>query len=250
MIEKIKNLVNKRYFHVCMTILIIVVILFIVGMLILKYNVEGETNMPFNLTKITVISSSEGIDKDAGENKWAFDIYQNNDIYIYIDKNENYKETEAIKNIVIDNFTIEGQMKENIKIYKPEFEEEDVIFKYSEENKVDRLEYIGELINDIKTMQVSNQGGIIAFRCSNDNLTEYRSDEDTINHNELLKKANITNESLKFNLKFDLSIILEDGKEFKTNVELDLPVDDVVNNGVTSKEFTDMSKFVFKRIKN
>lgn len=250
MIEKIKNLVNKRYFHVCMTILIIVVILFIVGMLILKYNVEGETNMPFNLTKITVISSSEGIDKDAGENKWAFDIYQNNDIYIYIDKNENYKETEAIKNIVIDNFTIEGQMKENIKIYKPEFEEEDVIFKYSEENKVDRLEYIGELINDIKTMQVSNQGGIIAFRCSNDNLTEYRSDEDAINHNELLKKANITNESLQFNLKFDLSIILENGKEFKTNVELNLPVDDVVNNGVTSKEFTDMSKFVFKRIKN
>ncbi len=248
--EKIRNLVNKRYFHVCMTILIIVVILFIVGMLILRYNVEGETNMPFNLTKITVISSSEGIDKDAGENKWAFDIYQNNDIYIYIDKNENYKETEAIKNIVIDNFTIEGQMKDNIKIYKPEFEEENVIFKYSEKNKVDRLEYIGELINDIKTMQVSNQGGIIAFRCSNDNLTEYRSDEDTINHNELLKKANITNESLKFNLKFDLSIILEDGKEFKTNVELDLPVDDVVNNGVTSKEFTDMSKFVFKRIKN
>ena len=248
--EKIRNLVNKRYFHVCMTILIIVVILFIVGMLILRYNVEGETNMPFNLTKITVISSSEGIDKDAGENKWAFDIYQNNDIYIYIDKNENYKETEAIKNIVIDNFTIEGQMKDNIKIYKPEFEEENVIFKYSEKNKVDRLEYIGELINDMKTMQVSNQGGIIAFRCSNDNLTEYRSDEDTINHNELLKKANITNESLKFNLKFDLSIILEDGKEFKTNVELDLPVDDVVNNGVTSKEFTDMSKFVFKRIKN
>ena len=248
--EKIRNLVNKRYFHVCMTILIIVVVLFIVGMLILRYNVEGETNMPFNLTKITVISSSEGIDKDAGENKWAFDIYQNNDIYIYIDKNENYKETEAIKNIVIDNFTIEGQMKDNIKIYKPEFEEENVIFKYSEKNKVDRLEYIGELINDIKTMQVSNQGGIIAFRCSNDNLTEYRSDEDTINHNELLKKANITNESLKFNLKFDLSIILEDGKEFKTNVELDLPVDDVVNNGVTSKEFTDMSKFVFKRIKN
>ena len=250
MIEKIKNLVNKRYFHVCMTILIIVVILFIVGMLILKYNVEGETNMPFNLTKITVISSSEGIDKDAGENKWAFDIYQNNDIYIYIDKNENYKETEAIKNIVIDNFTIEGQMKENIKIYKPEFEEEDVIFKYREENKGERLEYIGELIKDKKKMKVSKKGGIIAFRCSNDNLTEYRSDEDAINHNELLKKANITNESLQFNLKFDLSIILENGKEFKTNVELNLPVDDVVNNGVTSKEFTDMSKFVFKRIKN
>ncbi len=248
--EKIINLVNKRYFHVCITILIIVVILFVVGMLILRYNVEGETNMPFNLTKIAVISSSEGIDKDPGENKWAFDIYQNNDIYIYIDKNENYKETEAIKNVVIDNFTIEGQNKNNVNMYKPEFEEENVIFKYSEANKVDRLEYIGELVNDIKTMQVSNQGGIIAFRCSNDNLGEYKSNEDSINHNELLKKANITNESLHFNFKFDLSIILENRKEFKTNIELKLPVDDVVNSGVTSKEFTDMSNFVFKRIKN
>ena len=248
--EKIVNIVNKRYFHVCITILIIVVILFVVGMLILRYNVEGEANMPFNLTKIAVISSSEGIDKDPGENKWAFDIYQNNDIYIYIDKNENYKETEAIKNVVIDNFTIEGQNKNNVNMYKPEFEEENVIFKYSEANKVDRLEYIGELVNDIKTMQVSNQGGIIAFRCSNDNLVEYTSNEDSINHNELLKKANITNESLQFNLKFDLSIILENRKEFKTNIELKLPVDDVVNSGVTSKEFTDMSNFVFKRIKN
>lgn len=248
--EKLKELTNNKFFHIIILVTIVAILLFIVGIVVLRYNVEGETNMPFHLSKISIISSSEGKDKESVDSRWAFDLYQSNDIYIYIDKNENYKETEAIKNIVIDNFTIEGQMKDNIKIYKPEFEEENVIFKYSEKNKVDRLEYIGELINDIKTMQVSNQGGIIAFRCSNDNLTEYRSDEDTINHNELLKKANITNESLKFNLKFDLSIILEDGKEFKTNVELDLPVDDVVNNGVTSKEFTDMSKFVFKRIKN
>ena len=77
MIEKIKNLVNKRYFHVCMTILIIVVILFIVGMLILKYNVEGETNMPFNLSEIIVVSSAEGVTKAENPDnyKWNLEHY-------------------------------------------------------------------------------------------------------------------------------------------------------------------------------
>ena len=97
MLQKLKNFMNKKYFHISMLIVILTIIVFSVGLLILKYNVEGETNMPFNLTKISVISSVEGIDKDSGENKWAFDIYQNNDIYIYIDKNEKYKQTEAKK---------------------------------------------------------------------------------------------------------------------------------------------------------
>ena len=93
---------------------------------------------------------------------------------------------------LLDNFQVTGTKKENIKIYRPEAEEENVIFKYRNENITDRLEYIGELVNDIKTMQIANQGGIIAFRCSIDNLAEYKSDEDEINHMELLKKANIT----------------------------------------------------------
>ena len=82
--NKITNLINKKYFHLCMVIIIIAVILFGLGIIILKYNVEGETNMPFDLNKIIIISSSEGIDKESGENKWAFDVNQNNDIFLYI----------------------------------------------------------------------------------------------------------------------------------------------------------------------
>ena len=250
MLQKLKNFMNKKYFHISMLIVILTIIVFSVGLLILKYNVEGETNMPFNLTKISVISSVEGIDKDSGENKWAFDIYQNNDIYIYIDKNEKYEQTEAIKNISINNFKYESKNIGNINIYKPDTEEENVVFKYKEENKTSNLEYVGEMVNDIKTMQISNQGGITAFRCSNDKVAEYISNEETIVHNELLKKANISNEQIKFNLKFDLTIILENGKEYKTTISLELPVEDVVNSGTTSKEYVDMEQFIFKRIKN
>ena len=88
--EKVRYIIGKKSFHICMVIVMIAIILFILGMIVLKYNVEGETNMPFQLKKIILISSSEGVDKEAGENKWAFDINQNNDIYLYIEKNQNY----------------------------------------------------------------------------------------------------------------------------------------------------------------
>ena len=89
--ETLRKIVNKKYFHMCMILVIIVVILFVLGVIALKYNVEGETNMPFNLSKITIISSSEGIDKENLENRWAFDVNQNNDVFLYIEKNENYR---------------------------------------------------------------------------------------------------------------------------------------------------------------
>ena len=61
MIDKLKDLTKTKSFHICMIMVIIVVILFVVGLLVLRYNVEGETNMPFNLSKIAIISTQEGI---------------------------------------------------------------------------------------------------------------------------------------------------------------------------------------------
>ena len=64
MIDKIKYITSKKAFHICMTIIIIAVILFVAGIMILKYQVEGETNMPFEITKITLISTSDGVNKN------------------------------------------------------------------------------------------------------------------------------------------------------------------------------------------
>ena len=38
-----------------MVIVIVAVILFGLGLIILKYNVEGETNMPFKLGKVRIV---------------------------------------------------------------------------------------------------------------------------------------------------------------------------------------------------
>ena len=76
MIKRLKNLVNKKYFHMAIISIIFISILFIVAVIILRYQVEGETNMPFQLSKISIISSSEGIDKEVVDSRWAFDVYQ------------------------------------------------------------------------------------------------------------------------------------------------------------------------------
>ncbi len=250
MIDKFKKLTKTKGFHICMIIVIITVIVFIVGMLILRYSVEGETNMPFVLDKITIISSQEGIDDGQTDTKWSFDVHQSNDIYLYINKNEKYDKTEVIKSICIDNFNVEANNKDNIKLYRPDAKEEKVIFKYKNEDIVQSLEYIGDMESDLKNLKIANQGGIIAFRCSNNNVAKYKSEEEEINHNELLKKSNITNESLQIKLSFHLTIKLESGKEYQAEITTELPTGNIVEEGNTSIEITDLKDVIFKRISN
>lgn len=250
MIDKFKKLTKTKSFHICMIMVIIVVILFIVGMLVLRYSVEGETNMPFNLSKIVIISTQEGIDDGQTNTRWSFDVHQSNDIYLYIDKNEAYDKTEIIKSVRVDNFQIEANNTEKIKLYKPDTEEENVIFKYDDKNIIQNLEYTGDVESDLKNLKIANQGGIIAFRCSNNNVTKYQSDEEEINHSELLKKAGIVEDDLKVNLTFHLTIILESGKEYQAEIKIELPTGNVIEEGSTSTEITDLEDVVFKRTHN
>lgn len=250
MIDILRNLTKTKSFHICMIIVIIVVILFIVGMLVLRYNVEGETNMPFNLSKIAIISTQQGIDNGETNTRWSFDIQQANDIYLYIDKNDAYDKTEIIRSVRVDSFQIESNNNENIKLYKPNTREENIIFKYDDEDIIQSLEYTGDVESDLKNLKVANQGGIIAFRCSNNNVAKYQSDEEEINHSELLKKAGVTAEELKINLAFNLTIVLESGKEYQAEIKTELPTGDVIEEGNTSTEITNLDDVIFKRIRN
>ena len=250
MIDKLKNLTKTKSFHICMIMVIIVAILFIVGMLVLRYNVEGETNMPFELSKIAIISSQEGIDDGQTDTRWSFNVHQANDIYLYIDKNENYDKTEVIQSVNIDNIQVEANNTENIKLYKPDAQEEKVIFKYKDEDIVENIEYTGDMESDLKNLKISNQGGIVAFRCSNNDVANYKSNDEEINHNDLLKKCNIANENLQIKLSFHLTIKLESGKEYQAEIKLELPTGNVVEDGNASTEITDLDNIIFKRIHN
>ncbi len=247
--ERIKQIINTKQFHIIMVLFIILAILFVVGVISLKYNVEGEENLPFYISKISIISNVEGVDVEDEVNKWNLQVNQNNDIYLYIKKNDRYKDTEIIESVKLDNFDIKEKSKVGeIKLLKPDSNIESIIFKNVTENEVDSIEYTGDMESSIKEQKISNQGGLVVFRYAINNIGNYISnDDEEINHSNLLNKLNINNDDLKFKVSFDINITLNSGKIYKSNIELELPVNDVVNNGVQSTEYTDFDNIVFKR---
>lgn len=248
--DKLRKIVNTRQFHICMVFFIVFTILLVAGFISIRYSVEGENNLPFTLSKISVISSVEGVDVEDIINKWNFKVNQNNDVYLYIKKNDHYKDTEIIENIRLDNFVVNRYSKiGDLKLLKPDSNVENVIFRNITENEVNNIEFKGDMDSNIKELKISNQGGLVVFRYAINNVGNYISnDGEEIVHNDFLKKLNINNDDLKFKVSFDMYVNLNSGKSYKSVISLDFPVDDVVDGGIKSREYTDLKDIVFKRM--
>lgn len=242
---------NKKIFHIIMIVIMVFVILCVAGILILRYQVEGESNMPFKITKISIVESVEGMENQGSGEKWNLTVNQNNDIYVYIEKNSNYGKTEIIEEVEINNITINKQNQiGELKLYKPVTNEKRM-FVNNAENEILNIAYKGELESNIKEQKISNQGGIIAFRYAINNLAQYISESDEqIDHSQLLKLTNIKKEDLQSNLSFDIIIKLKSGKKYQAIVNLDIPTDEIVEKGTVGKEITELENIVFKRIEN
>ena len=242
---------SKKIFHVIIITIIIFVILCIAGIFVLRYQVEGESNMPFDIKKISLIESVEGIETEGTKEKWNFSVNQNNDIYVYIEKNDHYSKTEIIESVKIDNIKI--NKTSNIgetKIYKPVTDEKRM-FINSLENEANEIIYNGDLESSIKEQKISNQGGKVAFRYAINNVSQYISENDVeIDHSKLLKFTNITPEDLQTKISFDITIKLKSGKIYQTTIDLDIPSQDIIEEGTKGIEITDLQNIIFKRIEN
>lgn len=232
-------------------ILIIAIIAIIVVSVILKYHVEGEENLPFQVSKIMVISNAYGAQKEETNDYWDLSIVQNNDIYIDIVKNKNNSEQEIIRKIIFSNFEIEEAPKKGeIVLYNPKSVENGVYYNEEQYQIVDYLEYEGnEEKSDIKNLQISNQGGLVFFRIVNQNLGNYTSNEDEeIRHDgTLLEKIGISNEEITFRISFDISIELTSGKNYKARTTLEMPKGNLVEEGTTNQQIFGTEELVFKR---
>ncbi len=253
---------------------------------VLKYQVEGEKVVPYKIGKIIVISSantSENIEDAGGsaesqqkgnaennENSetqqteatentetqqeenyiWNEKVIQNNDLYIYIDKNTDYKKNEIIKSVKIENIQILENVKlGKIQVYMPN-SLDDGLYKYVNDYIVNsNLTYNGAPVDNKKTLEIGNQGGCICISFANVGLGTYKSNEDQEIEQgaRILEKMGVSNEDIKFKVSFDLVIEVE-SKSYKTNLEFELPIDELVGNKETHREITDLDKVIFKRL--
>lgn len=241
--------IRKKILKISLTIIVIISILFIVMMWILKYHEEGETNLPFKVSKIVIVSSADGVQTNDNQTQWSLDVNQNNDIYLYIDKNNNYGKTELIENVKISNFNIEKETSSGeVKIYRTTTDE-NKMFDNTNEFEINELIYNGDIESNIKQSKISNQGGLVVFRCANNKVSKYVSTDATeLNYNKLLQMTNVNENDLKIKISFNLEIKILNKKTYQTTISLDLPVGDVITNGTTSLEITNLEDIVFKII--
>lgn len=246
---KISELKGKKIVHICVILGIIVLILIIAGIIMLRYQVEGETNLPFELSKMIVVSTAESNEIEAvADTKWNFSVNQYNDIYLEIQKNDEYTKNINIKNITFENFVIEKNSgAENIKIYRANSEGKVV---EDEAHLVgSSLTYKGEKETNLDELKISNQGSIILLRSVNQNVCEVRSnDEEIIHDGTLLAKGNANSEDLNYKLSFDVVIETSRDIKYKGTISIELPTGDVQTQGKTQLEKTDFSDVIFKRM--
>ena len=230
-----QKIINRIIF-----IVIIFAILCGIGIYILKYEVQGETNIPFEITKIAIAQSVNGIENEGHQEKWNFNVSENNDIYIYLEKNSRYNKTEIIKDVTINNIKInKTDSIGETKIYKPV------------EDETEEIVYTGEMESNIKQQKISNQGGIIAFRYAINNLSNYISNEnEEVDYGKLLQLTNIKEENIKTTISFDFIITLTTNRKYQTNIQIDIPAKEVIEKGVDGIELTEFNNLIFKRIEN
>ncbi len=239
---------NRKIVHTFIIIFVVIIILLIATMIMLKYHVEGEKNLPFNIKKINIMSTAQTYDTQEKNDNWYTKVLQRNDFFFVIGKNENDKSQDAIKKVTFENFQI-NQTNENmtINIYRP-YEQVDK-YEYTDEYKVENsLEYLGGQNTNMETLQINNQGGVIGFSVKLNNSEEYTFDEKIPADGRLLAKVGLKEEDIKFNISFDIIIELESGYRFKANVSFDMPIGNILEDGVGTLEDTKLTNVIFKRI--
>ena len=247
------NIRNKETIKNCIAVIILAIIICVVITIVIKYQVDGETNMPFNLSKITIISTAEGVQGETSEGeentKWNLSINQSNDIYLFIDKNENYKKNATIQFVTIENIKITKKPQKGIiKAYMPN-SGEGRRFVYNDDYLVsEKLTYRGATASNEKNLEIGNQGGKVLIRFANNNIDTYKSNEaeEIVHDGTLIGKTDTTSEDIAFSVSFDF--IIDTGRiQYKAVVSLDLPCGDIVKEGTTQEELTTYN-VVFKRI--
>ena len=239
---------NKKLIKLGIAVALFILIIATITILILRYNTEGEKNLPFKITSIRVISTAQGNSQGNSPTELNLDIIQKNDFYFYLEKNPNYTKEDSISKITFENFNIETPPQiGNVSIYKPSVNT--LLYTYTDENKIENsLSFNGSLSTNITSLEIGNQGGLIGFSIALNNLGSYTVNDTEITHDgTLLSKLNLNNEDICMTISFDIIIETTSNKKFKATLSFDLPTGNIIENGISVLDKTDLDDIVFKR---
>lgn len=240
---------KKQVLKRCIFLVVVALVIMMAIAIMLKYEVEGEKSLPYDIEKILMVSTVDGDFTEDEEYIWNINITEINDLYIYIHSKQETDET--IKKITLENFKLDkAPQKGNVKIYRPTADL-DNLYTYSEQDYLNsKIEYEGGRIDDMKSLEISNNGGVLGFRLALEDLGTFLSNEDTeiIYDGRLLQNLGVSLEEIKLQLSFDIIIETNSNVSYKGSLSMEMPTDEIVEQGSSKLELTDFSNVIFKRI--
>lgn len=239
-----KSLVKRCLFIVALAIIFLVVVL-----IMARYEEEGEKEIPFYISKILLVSSVDGEAKENETNIWDIEVSQVNDVYVYLNRGGNKEET--IKSVSFQNFKNNLNPESNFKVYRPTGDLEK-LYTYSEEDyRNSIIEFLGTIKDDMKNLEIANIGGMCGFRIANENIGEFISNEENqeVSYDgKLLEKIGVTEQDIKLQMSFDIIIEIEDGIKYKGTIVIDMPGENLIQEGKSTIEINNFENVIFKRI--
>ena len=243
-----EEIFNRKTLHWYMVIIAVIIVLIAAIIIMIKYSVEGEKKLPFQIREINIISTAVGKEAKDENGDWYTDLAQKNDVYVYLDKNDNYKKEAILRKIEFTNFIVTKETdKGKVEIYRPCSEDG---FEYKEEYLItDSLEYKGAVKTDSKELKINNQGGLVGFSILTSDIGRYYFSQNEVFEMDgtLLNKVEIKEEDIIFKVSFDIIIETETGLKFKANYTLNLPEENILEEGIINTKDTELSKLIFKR---
>ena len=151
------KLTKKNILKKCLFLAFIIIVITIVISIIIKYNVEGETTLPYSIEKILIVSRVDTANNEDAENLWNINLTENNNVFIYIKKNENTT-NETIKEIKINNFKIVSKPSiGQVVIYRPTGDLNN-LYEYSEQDYLkDSITYTGAKVDTLKKLEIGTK---------------------------------------------------------------------------------------------
>lgn len=262
----------KKYISFIIVILVVLLISIIAIFSYSKYQnkiaYENEWNKNiFNITEFAYFSSASATSNDTGnEAKWDINPYQYVNLAFKVNNQNDYtgkKSKNTIKNIQVENFKIIeapqiGNLSfnyispENLSLN--ELKLENVI----ENNLSYEVKDFNEQLDYTKP-QINRNGGYISFQIVNSNIKNNFVITDITTpltyNGELLQRAEIDLEDLKYKLAFDVIVTNDLDEQYKCTIEFDAPIksemsdDTLYSLGSISNYKTDTNIYNFERIK-
>ncbi len=264
---------NKKLIIYIITILLLItiaisIVFALFNKFILKKNLENTTltfaskneKSIFTIDKITLFSSANAKNKNASSSNFTIEnLYQYTDIALFIKSPQEVKSEEnTFKKVWINNlkFNTSPEVGQAKLYYKNinNFAKNEFIETNSLENSLD-FEIVSDSEADLNNpILYNNLANPITLSYINSNVkTDYTITDTSMPityDGSLLKKCNVSLDSLKCNLSFDVYVINNLDQEFKCTVFIDIPLDDndksIYDGNIIKKLNTD---FIFYRYK-